>query len=444
MHSRTKFRVRYAETDCMGIVHHSNYPIWYEMGRGDYVKMLGFNYREMEEQGIMTPLLNLNCSFGKPALYDDEIILRTKVILISAARITFSYTVKRIEPDGSETVMNDYARKFGKLKDNDKNLSGEDVREGITAIISVKLKEAQFEGQTKAKLGNTEVRTMVDKLVSEKLMIYLEENPQVAKAIFEKSLASARAREAARKARESVRRKSALESAQLPGKLADCQSKDSEITEIYIVEGDSAGGSAKGGRDRKFQAILPLWGKMLNVEKARLDRVYGNDKLMPVITALGTGIGDEFDITKLRYGKIIIMADADVDGQHIRTLLLTFFFRFMRPLIEEGHIYIAQPPLYRISKGKEHKYAYSDIERDQILAATEGKTEIQRYKGLGEMDSEQLWETTMNPETRLMLRVNLNEAEEADEIFTILMGDKVEPRREFIEKNAKFVQNLDV
>lgn len=341
-------------------------------------------------------------------------------------------------------VMNDYARKFGKLKDNDKNLSGEDVREGITAIISVKLKEAQFEGQTKAKLGNTEVRTMVDKLVSEKLMIYLEENPQVAKAIFEKSLASARAREAARKARESVRRKSALESAQLPGKLADCQSKDSEITEIYIVEGDSAGGSAKGGRDRKFQAILPLWGKMLNVEKARLDRVYGNDKLMPVITALGTGIGDEFDITKLRYGKIIIMADADVDGQHIRTLLLTFFFRFMRPLIEEGHIYIAQPPLYRISKGKEHKYAYSNIERDQILAATEGKTEIQRYKGLGEMDSEQLWETTMNPETRLMLRVNLNEAEEADEIFTILMGDKVEPRREFIEKNAKFVQNLDV
>lgn len=341
-------------------------------------------------------------------------------------------------------VMNDYARKFGKLKESDKNLSGEDVREGITAIISVKLKEAQFEGQTKAKLGNTEVRTMVDKLVSEKLMIYLEENPQVAKAIFEKSLASARAREAARKARESVRRKSALESAQLPGKLADCQSKDSDITEIYIVEGDSAGGSAKGGRDRKFQAILPLWGKMLNVEKARLDRVYGNDKLMPVITALGTGIGDEFDITKLRYGKIIIMADADVDGQHIRTLLLTFFFRFMRPLIEEGHIYIAQPPLYRITKGKEHKYAYSDIERDQILASIEGKTEIQRYKGLGEMDSEQLWETTMNPETRLMLRVNLNEAEEADEIFTILMGDKVEPRREFIEKNAKFVQNLDV
>ncbi|MDO4881852.1 MAG: DNA topoisomerase (ATP-hydrolyzing) subunit B [Oscillospiraceae bacterium] len=341
-------------------------------------------------------------------------------------------------------VMNDYARKFGKLKDNDKNLSGEDVREGITAIISVKLKEAQFEGQTKAKLGNTEVRTMVDKLVRDKLMTYLEENPAVSKAIFEKALASARAREAARKARENVRRKSALESAQLPGKLADCQSRDSSETEIFIVEGDSAGGSAKGGRDRRIQAILPLWGKMLNVEKARIDRVYGNDKLMPVITALGTGIGDEFDIEKLRYDKVIIMADADVDGSHIRTLLLTFFFRYMKPLIEAGHVYIAQPPLYRITKGKEHKYAYSDIERDQILAQIEGKTEIQRYKGLGEMDSEQLWETTMNPDTRLMLRVELSDAEAADETFTILMGDKVEPRREFIEKNAKYVQNLDV
>ena len=322
-------------------------------------------------------------------------------------------------------VMNDYARKFGKLKDNDKNLSGEDVREGITAIISVKLKEAQFEGQTKAKLGNTEVRTMVDKLVRDKLMTYLEENPAVSKAIFEKALASARAREAARKARENVRRKSALESAQLPGKLADCQSRDSSETEIFIVEGDSAGGSAKGGRDRRIQAILPLWGKMLNVEKARIDRVYGNDKLMPVITALGTGIGDEFDIEKLRYDKVIIMADADVDGSHIRTLLLTFFFRYMKPLIEAGHVYIAQPPLYRITKGKEHKYAYSDIERDQILAQIEGKTEIQRYKGLGEMDSEQLWETTMNPDSRLMLRVELSDAEAADETFTILMGDKV-------------------
>ncbi|MEE0873835.1 MAG: DNA topoisomerase (ATP-hydrolyzing) subunit B, partial [Ruminococcus sp.] len=323
-------------------------------------------------------------------------------------------------------VMNDYARKFGKLKENDKNLSGEDVREGLTAIISVKLKEAQFEGQTKAKLGNTEVRTMVDKLVREKLMIFLEENPAVSKMIFEKALASARAREAARKARESVRRKSALESAQLPGKLADCQSRDSSETEIFIVEGDSAGGSAKGGRDRRIQAILPLWGKMLNVEKARIDKVYGNDKLMPVITALGTGIGDEFDLEKLRYDKIIIMADADVDGSHIRTLLLTFFFRYMRPLVEAGHVYIAQPPLYRITKGKDHKYAYSDLERDQILAGIEGKTEIQRYKGLGEMDSDQLWETTMNPETRMMLRVELSDAEEADETFTILMGDKVE------------------
>ena len=336
-------------------------------------------------------------------------------------------------------VMNDYARKFGKLKDSDKNLSGEDVREGLTAIISVKLKEAQFEGQTKAKLGNTEVRTMVDKLLREKLMIYLEENPGVARAIFDKALAASRAREAARKARESIRRKSALESAQLPGKLADCQSRDSSETEIFIVEGDSAGGSAKGGRDRRIQAILPLWGKMLNVEKARIDKVYGNDKLMPVITALGTGIGDEFDLEKLRYDKVIIMADADVDGSHIRTLLLTFFFRYMRPLVETGHVYIAQPPLYRITKGKEHKYAYSDLERDQILAGIEGKTEIQRYKGLGEMDSDQLWETTMNPDSRLMLRVELSDAEAADE-----MGDKVEPRREFIEQNARYVQNLDV
>ena len=341
-------------------------------------------------------------------------------------------------------VMNDYARKFGKLKENDKNLSGEDVREGLTAVISVKLKEAQFEGQTKAKLGNTEVRTMVDKLVREKLMIFLEENPAISKIIFEKALASARAREAARKARESARRKSPLDSAQLPGKLADCQSRDSSETEIFIVEGDSAGGSAKGGRDRRIQAILPLWGKMLNVEMARIDRVYGNDKLMPVITALGTGIGDEFDLEKLRYDKVIIMADADVDGSHIRTLLLTFFFRYMKPLIEAGHVYIAQPPLYRITKGKEHKYAYSDLERDQILAGIEGKTEIQRYKGLGEMDSEQLWETTMNPDSRLMLRVELSDAEAADETFTILMGDKVEPRREFIEQNAKYVQNLDV
>ena len=341
-------------------------------------------------------------------------------------------------------VINDYARKYNILKENDKNLSGEDVREGLTVVISVKLKEAQFEGQTKAKLGNTEIRTLVDGLVSEKLQTYLEENPAVAKAIFEKALAASRARDAARKARDLVRRKSALESASLPGKLADCQSRNSEETEIYIVEGDSAGGSAKGGRDRKFQAILPLWGKMLNVEKARLDRVYGNDKLMPVITALGCGIGDEFDLSKLRYGKVIIMADADVDGSHIRTLLLTFFFRFMKPLVEQGHIYIAQPPLYRITKSKKHFYAYSDDERDKILQELGGNTEVQRYKGLGEMDSEQLWETTMNPETRIMLRVELADAAAADEVFTILMGDKVEPRRDFIEKNAKYVQNLDI
>ena len=341
-------------------------------------------------------------------------------------------------------VMNDYARKFNILKENDKNLSGEDVREGLTAVISVKLKEAQFEGQTKAKLGNTSVRTLVDKLVSEKLEQYLEENPATAKAIFEKALMAAKARDAARKARDLARRKTAMEGAGLPGKLADCQSRNVEETEIYIVEGDSAGGSAKGGRDRRFQAILPLWGKMLNVEKARLDRVYGNDKLMPVITALGCGIGDEIDLSKLRYGKIIIMADADVDGSHIRTLMLTFFFRFMRPLIEEGHVYIAQPPLYRITKGKEHHYAYSDSERDKIMSELGGKYEIQRYKGLGEMDSDQLWETTMDPSTRIMLRVEIEDAAAADEVFTILMGDKVEPRREFIEKNAKYVQNLDV
>lgn len=341
-------------------------------------------------------------------------------------------------------VMNDYARRYNILKENDKNLSGEDVREGLTVVISVKLKEAQFEGQTKAKLGNTEIRLLVDGLISDKLKTYLEENPATAKAIFEKALAASRARDAARKARDLVRRKSALESASLPGKLADCQSRNSEETEIYIVEGDSAGGSAKGGRDRKFQAILPLWGKMLNVEKARLDRVYGNDKLMPVITALGCGIGDEFDLSKLRYGKVIIMADADVDGSHIRTLLLTFFFRFMRPLVEQGHIYIAQPPLYRITKSKKHLYAYSDEERNKILKEIGGNADIQRYKGLGEMDSEQLWETTMNPETRLMLKVELEDAAAADEIFTILMGDKVEPRREFIEKNAKYVQNLDI
>lgn len=341
-------------------------------------------------------------------------------------------------------VMNDYARKYNILKEADKNLSGEDVREGLTCVISVKVKEAQFEGQTKGKLGNTEISGLVGNLMSDKLMTFLEENPAVARAIFDKAMAASRAREAARKARDLVRRKSALENATLPGKLADCQSRNPEETEIYIVEGDSAGGSAKGGRDRKFQAILPLWGKMLNVEKARLDRVYGNDKLMPVITALGTGIGEEFDLNKLRYGRVIIMADADVDGSHIRTLLLTFFYRYMRPLVEEGHVYIAQPPLFRITKNKRHYYAYSDNERDEIMTQLQSGYDIQRYKGLGEMDSEQLWETTMNPETRVMLQVTPSDAAQADEIFTILMGDKVEPRREFIERNAKYVKNLDI
>ncbi len=341
-------------------------------------------------------------------------------------------------------VFNEYGRKFKLLKDNDKNLSGDDVREGLTAVISVKLTEAEFEGQTKGKLGNTEMQTIVSKMIYDKLMTYFEENPSAAKAIFNKALDASRAREAARKARDSARRKSALEGNSLPGKLADCIDKNPENTEIFIVEGDSAGGSAKEGRDNRIQAILPLWGKMLNVEKARIDKVIGNDKLTPVVTALGTGIGEEFNIEKLRYHKIVIMADADVDGQHIRTLLLTFFFRYMRDLIDGGYIYIAQPPLFKLSKGKRHEYAFSDEQRDQLIEEMGGSCDIQRYKGLGEMDPEQLWETTMDPATRTMLRVTLEDAMEADETFSILMGDKVEPRREFIEKNAKYVQNLDI
>ena len=332
-------------------------------------------------------------------------------------------------------ALNDYARKNAILKDSDRNLTGDDVREGLTVVISVKLTDAQFEGQTKAKLGNTEIRSLVDGIVYEKLSYFLEENPAVARTILDKGVGAARAREAARRARELTRRKSALETASLPGKLADCSERDIDLTEIYLVEGDSAGGSAKSGRDRRYQAILPLWGKMLNVEKARLDRVYGNDKLMPVVTALGTGIGSEFDLSKLRYGKVIIMADADVDGSHIRTLLLTFFFRFMRPLIEEGHVYIAQPPLFKVAKGKKVYYAFSE---------NGGKAEVQRYKGLGEMNPEQLWETTMDPATRTMIKVTMQDAVKADEVFTILMGDKVAPRKEFIEQNAKYVSNLDI
>ena len=344
-------------------------------------------------------------------------------------------------------VLNEYGKKFELLKDGEK-LLGEDVREGLTAIVSVKLTDCEFEGQTKGRLGNPEIRPFVEKLVQEKLMNYLEENPQTAKLIFDKSVQAQKAREAAKKARETARRKSAMSSASLPGKLADCSDTDNVNTEIYIVEGDSAGGSAKEGRDRHFQAILPLWGKMLNVEKARIDKVYGNDKLMPVVTALGCSIGDEFDITKLRYGKVIIMADADVDGSHIRTLLLTFFFRYMRKLIEDGHVYIAQPPLFKVYRGKKAYYAYTDEERDKYIKELSGdgnlKVDVQRYKGLGEMDPHQLWDTTMNPETRTMIKITIDDAVQADEIFTILMGDKVAPRKEFIENNAEYVGELDI
>jgi DNA gyrase subunit B len=344
-------------------------------------------------------------------------------------------------------VLNAYGRKINALKEGD-SLSGEDCREGLTAVISVKLTNPQFEGQTKAKLGNSEMRTLVDAIVSDKLEQFFEENPAVGKAVLEKTLTANRAREAARKARESVRRKTGLESGQMPDKLRDCNERDPALTELYIVEGDSAGGSATQGRDSRFQAILPLWGKMLNVEKARADKVYGNDKLNPVIVALGAGIGDEFDLNKLRYHKIIIMADADVDGAHIRTLLLTFFFRFMRPLIEQGYVYSAVPPLYKLSRGKQQRVAYSDPERDRISAEMRGdaqnvKIDIARYKGLGEMNPHELWETTMDPEKRTLRRITLEDAVKADETFTILMGEQVEPRKEFIEENAKYAVNLD-
>ncbi len=345
------------------------------------------------------------------------------------------------------TVLNNYGRRIKMLKDDDK-ISGEDCREGLTCVISVKLTEAQFEGQTKAKLGNSEIRTLVNAMVSERLDTFLEENPQVGRMILDKALTANRAREAAKKARESVRRKTALGGAAMPDKLRDCNEVNPELTELYIVEGDSAGGSATKGRDSRFQAILPLWGKMLNVEKARADKVYSNEKLQPVIVALGAGIGEEFDLNKLRYHKIVIMADADVDGAHIRTLLLTFFFRFMRPLIEEGYVYSAVPPLYKLTRGKQNRVAFSDIERENIAAEMRGdnpnaKVEISRYKGLGEMDAHELWETTMNPETRTLRRITLDDAVSADETFTVLMGEKVEPRKEFIERNAQYATNLD-
>ena len=342
-------------------------------------------------------------------------------------------------------TLNDYGRKAGLIKENESNLSGEDVREGLTAVVSVKVLEPQFEGQTKTKLGNSEVKGITDVIVTEGLKTFFEEHPQDAKKIIEKATMASRAREAARKARDLTRRKNALEVSSLPGKLADCSEKDTSMTEIYLVEGDSAGGSAKQGRDRRYQAILPLRGKILNVEKARLDKILANNEIRSMITAFGTGIGDEFDITKSRYNKIIIMTDADVDGAHIRTLLLTFFYRYMKPLVEEGHIYIAQPPLYQIKKGKFHWYVYSDAELTAKLdeVGRDGTT-IQRYKGLGEMNPEQLWETTMNPDNRTILQVSLEDSIEADKIFTVLMGDKVEPRRKFIEDNAKYVRNLDL
>ena len=373
------------------------------------------------------------------------------------ALLTFANNINTIEGGTHEIgfktaltkVFNDYGRKYGIMKDSDKNLSGEDVREGLCAVVSVKLTEAQFEGQTKSKLGNSEMRTYLYNLVTEKLAEYLEENPGVGKAILDKALAAYRAREAARKAREATRRKGLLEGSTLPGKLADCQEKNAELTELYLVEGDSAGGSAKQGRNSRFQAILPLRGKVLNVEKTRLDKVYSNLSLIPIIQALGCGIGEEFDPAKLRYGKIIIMADADVDGSHIRILLLTFFFRHMRKLIEDGHIFFAQPPLYKIykkgSKYGNERYAYTEEEKEAIVAELGGvNIEADRYKGLGEMDPEQLWETTMDPATRTILRVNIEDAIACDETFSLLMGDKVEPRRVFIEQNAKFAENLDV
>ena len=344
-------------------------------------------------------------------------------------------------------VLNDYGRRSNMLKGEDK-LSGEDCREGITAVISVRLMDAQFEGQTKSKLGNSEIRTLTDNIVSEKLATFFEENPSVARAILDKAITASRAREAARKAKENIRRKNALEGMALPGKLADCNEADPALTEIYIVEGDSAGGSAKGGRDSRFQAILPLWGKMLNVEKARADKVYGNDKLTPVITALGAGIGEDFDEAKLRYHKVIIMADADVDGSHIRTLLLTFFFRFMRPLIEGGYVYAAQPPLFKLTRGKTTRYVLNEDELDGALSEMrgedgKGKVELTRNKGLGEMDAHELWDTTMNPETRVLKRIELTDAIQADNVFTVLMGEKVEPRKEYIEKNAKYAVDID-
>ena len=396
-------------------------PIYVEGIKGDYSVEIAFQYNNGYSENIFSFANNIDTIEGGTHL------------------MGFKAALTR--------VFNDYAKKFNILKENDKNLSGEDIREGITAVISVKLVDPQFEGQTKTKLGNSEVRGIVDNIMSESLSDFLQENPQVAKTIIDKSLIASRAREAARKARELTRRKTVLENTSLPGKLADCSSKDPSECEIYLVEGDSAGGSAKQGRDRRFQAILPLRGKIMNVEKQRLDKILGYEEIRAMITAFGAGIGKDFDISKIRYNKIIIMTDADVDGAHIRTLLLTFFYRYMKELVEKCHVYIAQPPLYKVSKSKKDHYAYSDKELEILLDEIGGKNSnvnIQRYKGLGEMDSEQLWDTTMNPETRTLIQVNVEDTMVADEIFTILMGDKVEPRKDFIIENAKKVVNLDI
>ena len=394
-------------------------PIYFNGTKDDIVVEIAMQYNDTYQENIYSFVNNINTEEGGTHLAGFKIALTR--------------------------AANDFAKKNNIIKGNQQNLSGEDVREGLTCVISLKIREPQFEGQTKTKLGNSEVRGIVDSIVSEGLNEYFEENPAITKRILDKAVMASRAREAARKARELTRRKNALEVNSLPGKLADCSVKDPEKAEIYIVEGDSAGGSAKQGRDRRFQAILPLRGKILNVEKARLDKIYSNAEIRTMITAFGSGIGDEFDISKRRYGKIIIMTDADVDGAHIRTLLLTFFYRYMKPLIERGHVYIAQPPLYQIRKGKKHWYTFSDEELEAKLneVGRDG-VNVQRYKGLGEMNPEQLWETTMDPETRTMLRVDMEDAQEADELFNILMGDKVEPRRQFIEEHAKYVRNLDI
>ncbi len=417
----------------------------YEGGVKSFVEYI----HEKRDMGVLHPVIHLktetNNSTAEIAIQYNDSYNELLVSFANNINTPDGGTHEQGFKNALTRVFNDFGRQKGFIKEKDDNLSGNDVREGLTAVISVKVMEAQFEGQTKAKLGNTEVRGLVENLVYEKLKDFFEENPVVAKAVYEKAQNAQRAREAAKRARELVRRKSALETARLPGKLADCSSKDPAKSEIYIVEGDSAAGSAKNGRNREFQAILPLWGKMLNVEKARLDKVYGNEKLIPVVTALGCGIGDEIDIEKIRYHKVVIMADADVDGSHIRTLLLTFLFRFLRPVIEHGYVYIAMPPLYKITKGKDIRYAYDDEQRDEIIADMGGTGyRIGRFKGLGEMNPEQLWETTLNPEHRFMKRINLEDAQKADEVFTILMGDKVAPRKEFIEKNAKYAKDLDI